>query len=471
VVQDTIDQAGVPARIPSNIPTNIQNEIKLHTAGTSDTLNKLEENFRQLDERNAELAARNIQLSIIREIALGIDNVRTVDQVLELVVEKARDIPGIRFAMVFELDEKTGITNIPYYSKARDPISKELQAFGFDPEIYLGRNPTNRAFVVSLNKVGMTMDMVNNPRVVIKEHLHEFTGQSMPRRLSDTIQRVLRVKSIALVPIIIDSKLRASMVFFLTDHVQTEIMEMVAAHCATALKNVQKAESLEKKNHELLVINAITNRISFLQGLEAQLNGALDEIIKIFSADGASVHLLSADGRYFDLAAQYGMPEAMIKISRHFPKEHSLTENLITSSSPILIGDMAKLLKTNPAFKNESGQFSHLPYINAKIVVAGQIRGVIFLVRYTDNPFNDTDASLFTIIANQISMYLENSRLQNAVSTSEERLNRIFQSTVEGIIEIDLNGRIKRVNQAVVRMHGYQTCGGDDSAEYFRPDF
>ncbi len=441
--------------VPEKKTLKLKDRLLRRSPGATDTLKKLEENFHQLDEKNAELISRNTQLSIIREIALSIDSVRTSDQVLELVVEKTRDIPGIRFALVFELDGKTGMIDIPYFSKARGPIARELKAIGFDPETYLGRNPANRTFVFSIDRIDTAMDLVRQPRVIIKQHLYEFTGRALPRTLSDTIERVLGVKSVILVPIIIDGKLIASMMFLTTGKVPTDILEMAAAHCATALKNVQKTESLEMKNRELSAINIITSRISYLHGLDAQLKGALDEILKIFSANGASIHLISNDGKYLDMVAQKGMPEFVAVMTRHFPIEHSAADRFLNSRLAFVMGDMSQFTSNNEEYKTVVDDIHNIPYITTRIEWGGSIKGILILVRYRNEPFTGMDTSLFVTIANQIAICLENNQLQSAVSASEERLNMIFQSTAEGIIEIDLDGRIIRVNQAVVHMHGY----------------
>jgi len=100
--------------IPRKKNFSLPEKISHKPIRSYDALKKLEENFRQLDEKNAELTSRNAQLSKVREMALGIDNVKTVEQVLDLVVEGAMGIPGVRLAMICQLDDKSETITIPY---------------------------------------------------------------------------------------------------------------------------------------------------------------------------------------------------------------------------------------------------------------------------------------------------------------------------------------------------------------------
>ncbi|MFC1986100.1 hypothetical protein ACFLWC_03810 [Chloroflexota bacterium] len=88
-----------------------------------DTNLELDKNI-SLQKANDELLKRTIELSKVHEIALGIESVRTVDEVYELVVESAVDIPGVRFVIVHQIDESRKYFITPYYSRIRRQIVK-----------------------------------------------------------------------------------------------------------------------------------------------------------------------------------------------------------------------------------------------------------------------------------------------------------------------------------------------------------
>jgi len=235
-------------------------------------------------------------------------------------------------------------------------------------------------FVFKLDQMEVARDMIANPRVVVKERLSDFVGSALPKSICDIIQHLVGVKSMVLVPIMIDGEFWAGMLFFLENNVPTDILEMVSAHCATAMKNVHKTESLEKKNRELSAINAIMTRTSGLQSLEEQLNGVIGEVLGIFSANAAAIYLTSSDGEFLELAAQRGMPETMKTKAQRLPIRGSVIGSLLFSEIPILKGDLNSFADTITGYESMREKDS-LPFVAARIDIKRQARGVLTLVR------------------------------------------------------------------------------------------
>lgn len=230
------------------------------------TVKELEKQFSLLEQKNAELWRRNAQLAKVREIALGIDCVRRVDEVLRLVVELARDIPGIGFVVVQRLDESGEMVTAPYYSRLRQQnIIKTLKVVGFDLDEQLGKAPTSGRLQFSRAKSKTAQDYLSNPRVIVKERLADLLDGVWDKDLCDAIQKVIQVKKFIIVPIMIDGGSWGNFVFFLTAEVPVDILEMVSGHCAIAIKNVGFMESLARRNRELDGITATTKETSFLR--------------------------------------------------------------------------------------------------------------------------------------------------------------------------------------------------------------
>jgi len=167
-------------------------------------LNKLEGNFRLLDQKNAELIRRNSQLAKVREIALSIDSARTTDDLLKLVVEAAREIPGVRFVLVFKVDEETQQVMTPYYSRIRNKgVIKTLKSIGFNPDKQLGKNPTDCKLMFEVAKLKIAQDYVSNPRTIINDQLSQVLDGVWPKLICDSIQRVLNVNRFVLVPLMV----------------------------------------------------------------------------------------------------------------------------------------------------------------------------------------------------------------------------------------------------------------------------
>jgi hypothetical protein len=109
------------------------NNLLKKSPDASNAIKKLEENFRLLDRKNAELSSRNRQLAKVRELALVIDGIKTRDQVYRTVVELARSIPGVRFVIILKTDETGKYIRAPYFSRVRNnTLTSALKTIGFD---------------------------------------------------------------------------------------------------------------------------------------------------------------------------------------------------------------------------------------------------------------------------------------------------------------------------------------------------
>lgn len=227
-----------------------------------ETVLELENAFVALEEKNALLLQRNIEMAKVREIALRIDSVRTVDEVYSLVVELARDIKGVRFVIVQKQDDSGEYLLTPYFSKIRSgKIKKLLDAIGFDLDKRLGKNPTSHKLRIPLSKIPIAREYRARRRTMVVKRLSELLGDVWTKPLCDTIQKVTGTKKFVVVPFAVRDEPPGTMVFFLDGEVSIDTLEMVVSHCAMAISNVGIKESRETAVRELTESQATMNLI------------------------------------------------------------------------------------------------------------------------------------------------------------------------------------------------------------------
>ncbi len=227
-----------------------------------ETVAELEKAFVAVEEKNAELLQRNIELAKVREVALRIDSVRTVDEVYSLVVELARDIKGVRFVIVQKQDDSGEYLLTPYFSKIRSgKIKKLLDAIGFDLDKRLGKNATSHKLKIPISKIPIARDYRTRRRTMVVERLSDLLGDVLTKPLCDTIQKVTGMKSFVIVPFAARDEPPGTMVFFLDGDVSVDALEMVVSHCAMAINNVGILESREDAVSELTESQAMMNLI------------------------------------------------------------------------------------------------------------------------------------------------------------------------------------------------------------------
>jgi len=126
-----------------------------------------------------------------------------------------------------------------------------------------------------------------------------------------------------------------------------------------------------------------------------------------------------------------------------------------------------KTFYSNKDFRVPKG---HIPVHRAMatpIIYQGEVIGY-FTIGNRTRDYDDKDKELLETIANYIAPVLnarlerdkqekERKRVEAMLRESEEKLRLIFESVSDGIAVVDLDGNLVRVNETVVRMHGYDT--------------
>jgi PAS domain S-box-containing protein len=368
---------------------------------------ELENNFRQVDQKNAELVERNKQLAAVREIAIGVDNVRTIDEALSLAVEHAREIEGIRFVLVQRLDEAGEFVITPYYSKIRNTYaSNALKALGFDPKKVLGSNPTSKKLRFRFSKLKAAQDYRRNPRVMVFPTLAELLDGVWPRTLCDSIQKILRVKKLVIVPLMIEGESWGNLLYFLTREVPTDILEMIGTHCAIAIRNIGYTVTLAEE--------AVRRRILIDQSQDG---------IVVLDQDG---HVYESNQKFAEMLGY--SPEEVRELSVWdweflFPREK--------------VVEMVRTVDEN----GDHFQTQHR-----------RKDGSIYDVEISTNGAIFSGQKLIFCVCRDIT---EHKKMDEALRESEEKYRTVFESAYDILLLMDNKGKIIDVNGRVEDVGGY----------------
>ncbi|MFC2056832.1 ATP-binding protein [Chloroflexota bacterium] len=238
---------------------NFQEKIKV--VG-SDATSDLNNNISQPKQTNEELLRRATELSKVNEITLGIASVKSINEVYELVVESAVDIPGVRFVIVNQIDESGEFLITPYFSKIRNQTVKTaLKKIGFDLEKQLGRNPTSRKLQLPIAKLKLAEGYLSNRRTIVKERFSEMLDGCWSKKLCDTIQKIAGFKKFVIIPLITKTEPNSTIVFHLDDDVPQNVLETIVAHCALAINNVGTLEKLRRSEDQYRLISENTSDV------------------------------------------------------------------------------------------------------------------------------------------------------------------------------------------------------------------
>jgi len=227
-----------------------------------------------------------------------------------------------------------------------------------------------------------------------------------PRALCNAIQKIMGVNKFVIVPIMIESESWGNLLFFLTQDVPLDILEMIGAHCAQAVKNIDYMEALANEE--------IQRRILVEQSSDGIV--VLDENGKVYEANQRFADMLgySPDElrqlHVFDWEFQY-------------PRER-----------------VVEMIRT----VDEKGDHFETKHRRKD--------GTTYDVEISTNGSMFAGRKLIFCVCRDIT---ERKQMIEALRESEERYRNIFQSANDILILIDHKGKIIDINERIRDIGGY----------------
>ena len=446
---------------------------------------ELEQSLRYIDQKNTELVARNRQLAAVREIAMGVNKVRTIGEALTLAVEQAREIEGIRFVIVQTLDETGEYITTPYYSKIRPHknVRNALKALGIDPEKLLGKNPTSNKLRFQVSKIKIAQDYLNNPRIGVLDSLADLLDGVMPRALCNAIQTILRAKKLVLVPLFVENKLWGNLLFFLTQDVPLDILEMIGTHCGLALNNIISTNNLVSRNTELVARNTqlaivreialgvdkvrtIGEALSFaveqareIEGIRFVLVQKMDEAkeyvitpyySKIRPQFRFMVTAINALG--FDIEKELGNDPTSSKLRFKFSKL-KVAQDYVRNPRTMVMPSLAELLDGiwPRTICNAMQKIMGVKkLVIVPIMVESESWGNLLFFLNEDVPLD-----ILEMIGAHCALAVKNIGYMDALATEAVRKRILIDESLDGIVILDDKAAVIEANQRFAEMLGY----------------
>ncbi|MDD5397512.1 MAG: PAS domain S-box protein [Dehalococcoidia bacterium] len=281
---------------------------------------ELQEILEDLKRSNAELQRRNDQLSKVREIALGTDKSKTSADVLSLVAERSRELPGVRFVLALKYNEDRDMLVPMYSSSIRDGnTASTLAALGFNLTDFLEKISGDGKIRVTSSQFGIVRELGESNSPIIKEKLSQIMQNVWPEAMCDSVQHTLGIKSFAFVPVILDDLKWGTLAFVLDGEIPLDILEMVSAHCSNALKNIIAYEAFFIAFDSNPIPSAIT---SFSNGKFIEVNESFLKLIDCSRED-----VLGRTARELQL---WPNADEHARIAPLLRKEHKVSDAEIT---------------------------------------------------------------------------------------------------------------------------------------------
>jgi PAS domain S-box-containing protein len=183
------------------------------------------------------------------------------------------------------------------------------------------------------------------------------------------------------------------------------LLEMLAAHAATAIENGRLFESEQKRRREAETLRQAATAISSTLDPDQVLTEILKALKQVIHYDNSSVFL--HEGDWLRLAVCQGYPDTEKLIGLKFPANDELFEHIKETGRPVIIEDAQK----DPRFKNWGNAFHVRGWMSVPLVTRGRVMGYITLDHIKPGAYNEGISETAMAFANQAAAALDNARL------------------------------------------------------------
>jgi PAS domain S-box-containing protein len=203
-------------------------------------------------------------------------------------------------------------------------------------------------------------------------------------------------------------------------------------------------EESRRRNKDLAALNAIAATVSSSLNLQEVLERALDQVLAVTGVDAGAIYLLDQQAGRLVLSTYRGVPKELADKVCILQMNESLAGQAVQSGEPVVVDDLSEDPRVTATLASEEGICSA-----AAIPIKSRenVQGVMHIASHKYHPFSPEEVWLYTAIANQIGVAMENARLYEQswrqvqeLSTLEEIARQINATlNVEQILELVLN--------------------------------
>lgn len=236
-----------------------------------------------------------------------------------------------------------------------------------------------------------------------------------------------KFKSLAAVPLISRGNIIGAMnVQTTTFHHWTtpeiDLLSLIGELAASALERAELLDSLQRQVNELSTLAQVSKTITEPLYLDEMLAVICEMAAQIMGARGTALLLFDEENDELTLRATYGLQREHAAISP-IDVDTSLTGRAITRAEPVMVYD----LQNEPSYKNRAlaRRENLYSFLSVPVSVRGKVIGAFNCYMGTVHRFTPPEIELFSTLANQTAVALDNANLAMSAMVVREMHHRI----------------------------------------------
>lgn len=235
-----------------------------------------------------------------------------------------------------------------------------------------------------------------------------------------------------------------------------------ASYAATAIKNARLYRNAKQRVTELDMLRRTSLQLTSSLNLTSVLEGIVESALVLVNATDCHIYLYDEGSDTFSFGAalwEDGRREPAVQVLR----SDGLTATVAKNKLPIIINDAP----SDPLYlAPEATQWNVQAVAGFPLMLANRVVGVFTIAFVKPHTFSEDELRVLGLLADQAAIAIENARLvgglekEVAARTAEirdekEKSEAILRSAGEAIAMLDLDGRIRYVNDAFSSLTGF----------------
>ncbi len=351
--------------------------------------------------RPPRIADPRAELRALHDIGAALSGAWNLDATLQKITETTADVMHVDSCSIYLWDKKQNALVL----KASTGLSPAAFNVG---KLQIGEGITGKA--AETGKPIAVRDAVNDPRF---------------KYIPGTEEQ--KFKSLAAMPLISQGNIIGAMnVQTTTVHHWTlpeiDLLSLIAELAAGALERAELLDNLQRQVNELSTLAQVSKTITQPLYLDEMLAVICEMTAQIMSAKGTALLLFDEENDELALRATYGLQREHAAISP-IDVETSLTGRAIMRGEPVIVRD----LQQEPSYKNRAlARREELrSFLSVPVSVRGKVIGAFNCYMGSLHTFTPQEIELFSTLANQTALALENANLAMSSMLVREMHHRI----------------------------------------------
>jgi len=245
------------------------------------------------------------------------------------------------------------------------------------------------------------------------------------------------------IPKIIETgkSVRVTQIHRCTDRSQNCYIDVVASPMKDANGNITRVvelirdvteerkirESLERKNQQLSILNAIAMTTNQSLDLGEILGRALDQLLKLTSIDAGAVFLQEDLLKELSLVAYRGLSEETANLASRMGMLDGACGGVMEKGHLVIVPDLSRY-RGKRARSLRGEQLNTL--VHVPLVAKGSVLGSMCVATRNRHEFSTEEQELLSVIGSQIAVAVENARLYAEVQRKEQLRGELFKKAI-----------------------------------------